>query len=132
MFKHLINLFFPKSCAGCNSILLQNEMVICTGCRHQIPITNHHLNPENEVIQKFYGRIQLEFGAALFYFHKKGIVQEMMHQLKYKNREEISITIGEWYAQILKDHWQIHQFDYIIPVPLHKKRLKKRGYNQVE
>ncbi len=132
MIQHLINLFFPKSCAGCHSFLLSDEKVICTQCRHEIPLTNHHKIEENEVIQKFYGRIPLEFGAALFYFHKKGIVQEMIHKLKYKGHEEISETIGNWYATELKDLEQLKGIDYIIPVPLHKKRLRERGYNQVE
>ena len=132
MWNHLLNLFFPKSCAGCHSILLSDEKVICTQCRHEIPLTNHHMIENNEVIQKFYGRIPLEFGAALFYFHKKGIVQEMIHKLKYKGQEEISETVGYWYASELKDLEQLKNIDYIIPVPLHQKRLRERGYNQVE
>ena len=132
MIRHLINLFFPKSCAGCHSFLLSDEKVICTQCRHEIPLTNHHKIQENEVIQKFYGRIPLEYGSALFYFHKKGIVQEMIHKLKYKGHEEISETIGNWYAAELKDLEQLKNIDYIIPVPLQKKRLRERGYNQVE
>ena len=132
MWNHLLNLFFPKSCAGCRVILLSDEKVICTQCRHEIPLTNHHTIENNEVIQKFYGRIPLEFGAALFYFHKKGIVQEMIHQLKYKGQEDISETVGRWYASELKGLEHIKTIDYIIPVPLHKKRLRERGYNQVE
>jgi ComF family protein len=132
MLSYLLNLFFPKSCAGCQSILLSDEKVICTQCRHEIPLTNHHKIEGNEVFQKFYGRIPLEYGSALFYFHKKGIVQEMIHQLKYKGREEISEVIGHWYAEELRHLEQLKYIDYIIPVPLHKKRLRERGYNQVE
>lgn len=132
MFQNLLNLFFPKACAGCQSFLLTDELVICTQCRHEIPLTNHHKIEENEVMQKFYGRIPLEFGAALFHFHKKGIVQEMIHKLKYKGQEEISETIGNWYSEELQHLEQIKNIDYIIPVPLHKKRLHERGYNQVE
>lgn len=132
MIQNLLNLFFPKSCAGCESFLLSYEKVICTQCRHEIPLTNHHQIEDNEIFQKFYGRIPLEFGAALFYFHKKGIVQEMIHKLKYKGQEEIGEIIGNWYGEILKDSEQLKDIDYIIPVPLHKKRLHQRGYNQVE
>jgi ComF family protein len=132
MFKHLIDLFFPKACAGCNAFLLIDEKVICTQCRHEIPLTNHHKITDNELVMKFYGRIPLEFGAALFYFHKLGIVQEMMHKLKYRGQEEIGEMIGYWYAEELKTVEIIATSDFIIPVPLHKKRLKTRGYNQVE
>ena len=132
MWNDLLNLFFPKSCAGCHSILLREEKVICTQCRHEIPLTNHHKIKENEVIQKFYGRIPLEYGSALVYFHKKGIVQEIIHKLKYKGQEEIGEIIGEWYSEDLQKLEEIKSIDYIIPVPLHKKRLRERGYNQVE
>ncbi|MFN3752657.1 ComF family protein [Flavobacterium sp.] len=131
MLNHLLNLFFPKSCAGCRSILLSYELLICTQCRHEIPLTNFHKNEENEMYQKFYGRIPLEFGAAFFYFHKKGIVQEMMHQLKYKGQQEIGEIVGHWYASELKDLASMKNIDYIIPVPLHKRRFRERGYNQV-
>ncbi|MGG7036103.1 MAG: ComF family protein [Flavobacterium sp.] len=132
MLHHLLNLFFPNACAGCDSILLSSETIICTRCRHQAPLTHHHNIPNNEVIQKFYGRIPLEFGAAMLYFHKKGIVQEMMHKLKYKGQQEISEMIGNWYAEELKNTVPIQKIDCIIPVPLHPKRIKKRGYNQAE
>jgi ComF family protein len=131
MLNHLLNLFFPKSCVGCHSFLLSDELVICTQCRHEIPLTNFHKNQENEMFQKFYGRIPLEFGAALFYFHKKGIVQEMMHQLKYKGQQEIGEIVGHWYASELKDLEPMRNIDYIVPVPLHKRRFRERGYNQV-
>jgi ComF family protein len=131
MFQHLINLFFPKSCAACEAFLLAEEIVICTSCRHKLPQTNYHLLEENELVKKFYGRIPIEFGAALFYFHKSGMVQELMHKLKYKGQEEIGAMIGSWYAEQLKSIEILKTADYIIPVPLHKKRLRERGYNQV-
>lgn len=131
MFKSLLNLFFPKSCAGCNSFLLSTEYVICTECRHEIPITNHHKIKNNEAFSKFYGRIPIEFASAFFYFHKKGIVQEMIHKLKYKGHQEIGSAIGYWYAEELKNCTEISDVDFLIPVPLHEKRLKERGYNQV-
>lgn len=131
MFESIINLFFPKVCSGCNSFLLSNENVICTVCRHDIPLTNHHLNPENDAFKKFYGRIPVIHTSALFYFHKKGIVQELIHNLKYKGHEEIGTVLGEWYAEDLKNIKLLQSVDEIIPVPLHPKKLKERGYNQV-
>ncbi len=82
-------------------------------------------------MQKFYGKIPLEFAASLLYFHKKGIVQEMIHKLKYKGHEEIGETLGNWYAEELKNIAQIKSVDMIISVPLHPKKLRERGYNQV-
>ncbi|RYJ53078.1 ComF family protein [Flavobacterium petrolei] len=131
MFESIINLFFPKVCSGCSSFLLSNENVICTVCRHEIPLTNHHLNPENDAFKKFYGRIPVMHTSALFYFHKKGIVQELIHNLKYKGHEEIGAILGEWYAEDLKTIDLLQSVDEIIPVPLHRRKLKERGYNQV-
>ena len=131
MFKSIINLFFPKVCSGCNSFLLTNENVICTHCRHDIPLTNHHLIADNDAFKKFYGRIPVLHASALFYFYKKGIVQQLIHNLKYKGHEEIGTILGEWYAEDLKTIDSLHDIDQIIPVPLHRRKLKERGYNQV-
>lgn len=131
MFQNLLNLFFPKACCGCNSFLQSTENVICTKCRHEIPLTNHHSNEENEVMSRFYGRIPLEHASTLFYFHKKGIVQEMIHKLKYKGHQEVGETIGFWFGEELKNVEKLKDVDFIIPVPLHKRRLRTRGFNQV-
>jgi ComF family protein len=131
MFKSLINLFFPEVCAGCDSFLLASENVICTVCRHNIPMTNHHQIHQNEAYQKFYGKLPVEFVSTMCFFHKKGIVQEMIHKLKYKGHQEIGTAVGDWYAEALKTIAVFKEIDEIIPVPLHRKRLRSRGYNQV-
>ena len=131
MFKSLLHLFFPPTCAGCKTILIVNENVICTSCRHEMPLTQHHLNPENDAYKKFYGRIPVEHVSALVYFHKKGIVQELIHSLKYRGQEAIGTVFGEWYAEELKNIPVLSTVDTIIPVPLHPKKLSERGYNQV-
>lgn len=131
MINYLINLFFPKVCSGCHSLLLQNETVFCTVCRHEMPLTQYHLNPKNEAVKKFYGKIDIQFASAFLYFNKKGIVQELIHNLKYKGHQEIGTVLGNWYAEDLKElHLEI-PFDAVIPVPLHKRKFKERGYNQV-
>ncbi|WP_428230941.1 ComF family protein [Flavobacterium sp.] len=131
MFNYLINLFFPKVCAGCHTILLTNESVLCTHCRHEMPLTQYHLDPKNEAVKKFYGKITIEHASALLYFNKKGIVQELIHNLKYKGREEIGTVLGNWYVEDLKQLNLETPFDIIIPVPLHPKKFRERGYNQV-
>jgi ComF family protein len=131
MFKSLLQLFFPPVCAGCKTVLVANENVICTKCRHEIPLTQHHLNLENEAFKKFYGRIPVEHVSALVYFHKKGIVQELIHSLKYRGQEAIGTVLGEWYAEELKSSQLLQTVDTIVPVPLHPKKLRERGYNQV-
>lgn len=131
MFTSLINLFYPRICAACDGFLLQDEKVICTRCRHEIPQTHHYLNPNNEAFSKFYGKIPVEFALAMFYFHKMGRVQEMIHKLKYKGHEEIGAAIGFWFGEELKQFEPIKDISCIVPVPLHPRKLKERGYNQV-
>ncbi len=131
MFNFIINLFFPKICSACDTILLENENVLCTICRHELPLTQYHLNPKNEAVKKFYGKIETEHVSALLYFNKKGIVQQLIHNLKYKGHEEIGTVLGDWYSEDLKGLKLETPFDVVIPVPLHKRKFKERGYNQV-
>jgi len=96
-----------------------------------MPLTQYHLDDKNEAVKKFYGKIEIEHASALLYFNKKGIVQELIHNLKYKGHEEIGFVLGNWYVEDLKELTLETPFDFIVPVPLHPKKLKERGYNQV-
>jgi len=131
MLKNLIDLFFPVVCLSCSNILIEGEKVLCLHCRHDLPITDHFENPENDIHKKFYGRLEVEFGASLLNFHKEGMVQRLIHQLKYKGREEVGAYLGGWCGELLKEYCPNHDFDIIIPVPLHKRKRRQRGYNQL-
>lgn len=132
MLKSLFNLLFPKVCLACNTFLLSEEEIICTACRHELPLTNYHLETENELAKKFFGRIEFQFAASMMYYHKRGIVHELIHNLKYHGHQEIGTFLGNWYGEDLKCLEIVTDFDMIIPVPLHKKRLKERGFNQID
>lgn len=131
MIKNLLNLFFPKVCLACNDALIDYEIDICTSCRHELPITNFHFETDNEVAKIFYGRVKIEQATALLRFQKKGIVQQLIHNLKYKGQEQIGPLLGKWLGHELQSSELYKTIDMVIPVPLHKSRLKKRGYNQV-
>jgi ComF family protein len=98
---------------------------------HHLPLTHHHNLKENEMHRAFYGIVPFEFGASLLYFRKKGIAQQLMHNLKYKNQQEIGTFLGDIFLKNVLDLPIFNDIDVIIPVPLHKKRLHERGYNQV-
>ena len=132
MLKSLFNLLYPKTCCGCTRPLLESENELCTQCRHDMPFTLHHRQPDNETTKKFYGRLPLEHASSMVYFHKEGIVQELIHNLKYRRRHEISALMGQWYSHDLKALDALKTVTDVVPVPLHKKRLRERGYNQVE
>jgi ComF family protein len=80
----------------------------------------------------FYGRIPVEIATSLLRFEKKGITQRLMHHLKYKGQQELGTLFGEWLGEEMALHDHSKAIDLVIPVPLHRRRLRKRGYNQVE
>ncbi|MDG1731196.1 MAG: phosphoribosyltransferase family protein [Algibacter sp.] len=131
MVKSIVNLFFPKVCYACLNLLNDNEDTICLDCRHDLPITNFHFDNNDAVKKVLYGRAELEHGTALFRFEKKGNVQRLIHNLKYKDHEHIGFVLGNWLGGELKTLDAYKNIDAVIPVPLHKNKLKKRGYNQV-
>jgi len=131
MIRHLTDLFFPRVCSGCKGLLLGNEYALCTDCRHEIPLTGFHLDPQNEAFMKFYGLVDVQYASSFLYFHKRGIVQELIHSLKYRGHEEIGKLLGHWYGAELKNVAVLQDITHIVPVPLHKRKFRKRGYNQV-
>lgn len=131
MLSSLTNLFFPKICHACNTILKDNELGICVVCRHELPLTNYHFERPETVKKIFYGRVHLEAATALFYFHKSGRVQQMLHHLKYKGKEDLGRIFGNWLGAELLESPYFESIDVVIPVPVHFKKLKQRGYNQV-
>lgn len=96
-----------------------------------MPFTGHYTNVDNETAKKFLGRLPLQHASALLYFHKEGIVQNLIHNLKYRGQQQVGTVMGQWYAVNLKNIESLHGVTHIIPVPLHPKKLRERGYNQV-
>jgi ComF family protein len=127
----MLNLLFPKICHGCSEVLQSSEKVLCIRCRHEIPVVAHHRNGSDGMKRIFYGRVPVENATALFRFEKEGITQRLIHSLKYRRQEEISRFLGEWLGAELAENENYANIDMVIPVPIHKKKLRKRGYNQV-
>ncbi|GAA4273568.1 ComF family protein [Aquimarina gracilis] len=91
----------------------------------------HNVNAK-KIEKVFYGRAKIENAASLFVFQKNGLVQNLIHNLKYKGREEIGEELGKWLGEKLIQNTDYQLIDIVLPVPIHKKRRKERGYNQVE
>lgn len=130
--KNIIDTFFPRLCFGCDTPLLRNQKILCTSCLHQLPFTRQHLYRDHEALDKFYGRLSVQSCSCLLYFTKEGLVQRLFHHLKYKNQSQISYYLGQMYAFQLQNIDWLTTVDSIIPVPLHKKKQKARGFNQVD
>lgn len=86
---------------------------------------------DNPVSQLFWGRTKIEYATGYFHFNKGSQYQHMMHKFKYHGNKEIGYVLGKTFGNQLRKS-AFNQVDVIIPVPLHKSKLKKRGYNQSE
>jgi ComF family protein len=117
---------------GCDRSLTAGEQVICTACRSEIPMALNHLDKDDKVKELFFARVDVQTATSLFYYEKIGVVQQLIHQLKYRGHEEVGYFLGKWMAAALKDDPAFKDIDLVIPVPVHPKRLTKRGYNQVD
>jgi len=130
-FNDFFNLFFPDLCVVCNEHLVNQEKLICTKCLYKLPKTNFHLHKDNPVSQVFWGRVPIENATGYFFFHKGSTYQHMMHKYKYHGYKEIGYVLGKSFGSQLRES-HFNTIDVIVPVPLHKTKLKKRGYNQSE
>lgn len=126
------NLLFPDLCIVCGENLLRNEQHICLNCLHSIPKTNFHLLSDNPIEKRFWGKVPIHGGTAFFFFQKGSPFQKLLHSLKYKGNKEIGEILGKYAAADIVDCAYFETVDVIIPVPLHPKKYKKRGYNQSE
>ena len=132
LLRDFISLFFPRLCAACDAALLSHEEVLCTLCWHQLPLTGFHKLDDNAVSRIFWGRVNITHAAAFCYFQKGGKVQHLIHLMKYKGRKEIGEYLGKIYGKQLRDVELYRDVDVIVPVPLHRRKQRKRGFNQSE
>lgn len=133
MVNDLIHLFFPRLCSGCQNALRSTENTLCLSCTVKLPKTHFNKNGQNNPLSSiFWGRAPVAYTAAYLNFRKQSIVQNLLHELKYGAHPELGIFLGSAYGMDLKGEPGFADNDLIIPVPLHPKRLKERGYNQSE
>lgn len=134
--KHLLNdfvdLFYPRLCLLCKNSLIDNEQQICLHCLFNLPKTNFHTNKDNPVSALFAGFRQVNEVTAFLFFEKDGITQKLIHSFKYYDNKTLAEYLGRIAALELKEYGFYASVDTIIPVPLHRKKEKKRGYNQSE
>ncbi|TDH24067.1 ComF family protein [Segetibacter sp. 3557_3] len=125
-----IHLLFPHNCVGCGSDLLGNEDELCFRCHTDLPVTGFFDQPGNPVEQIFYGRLNVKSAAAAYYFTKDSLIQQLIVQLKYRGNKEIGYYLGKLAGQYLVGSRYFKKADLLLPLPLNKKKEKKRGYNQ--
>ena len=92
--------------------------------------TNYFEIKENDLQKLFWGKVELGYAAALYKFVNDSPLQKMIHALKYEENQEVGIYLGEQIAYEIEESIFFKDIDYIMPVPLHPKKEKIRGYNQ--
>jgi competence protein ComFC len=121
----LVDLFFPMRCIHCNYVI-DTTQILCVSCVTDLPYTHWNLDQKNKAFKQLYQYCRVEGAYSLLHFTKENCTQSILHEMKYKSRPEPGIDLADLVSIDLS------RFDYIIPIPLHRKRLKERGYNQVE
>ena len=130
--QDIIGLVYPETCCCCNKLLINSEKVTCLWCLYNLPRTKYHLLKENFVFELFYGRANIENATSMFFFDKGTNYQRIIHKLKYKGEKDIGVEFGRVFGNEIKESEDYSNFDYIVPVPLHPDKMKRRGFNQSE
>ncbi len=89
-----------------------------------------YLSQSNAFTERFWGRLPVVTGSALYYFNRKSPIQKALHRLKYQNQAEIGVRLGNVFGRLLKQSPFYQELEGIVPVPLHPKKEQLRGYNQ--
>jgi ComF family protein len=126
------SLIFPQTCLACSESLARGEDHICTPCRAQLPYTDYHklTEKDNPLARRFWGKVPLHHTLSYLRFLRHGRVQHLLHQLKYQGQREVGQILGRWYGAELAQQGLHLDFDLVVPVPLHPRKLAKRGFNQ--
>lgn len=126
----LIHLFYPHICIGCGSDVIEHGQVICAQCFSELPVTDYFLFANNPVERLFAGRVLVQNSGSAFYFTKDSVLQNIMHEIKYKGNVEAGLFIGKQTGLALQQSGRFTDIDVIVPMPLSGKRMRHRGYNQ--
>jgi ComF family protein len=132
LINDFMSLIYPRRCEACGNALYQHEHFICSFCHVNLPRSNYHLLQENEILKLLAGRVPLRLASSFFVYEKKGRVQGMLHAIKYQDQKELGAYLGRLYASGASEKAVFEGIDVIVPIPLHRKKLRSRGYNQSE
>ncbi|MCL2727861.1 MAG: ComF family protein [Bacteroidales bacterium] len=132
MLGQLFSLFFPRLCAVCHKSLISVEKLLCLGCISDLPRSGYWLREENIVANLFCEspEIRAQHASSLLYYTKESPYHQLLIRLKYKGETQIGIELGQWFGAELIKAPLYQTIEAIVPVPLHPKKERKRGYNQ--
>lgn len=132
MFTFILQLIYPKQCCACKEALLFGEEFICIACLIAIPRYDFRQEKSNYLVEKFEDLPNLGQIYAFAWFTEQGKMQALMHQIKYKGNVPLAHYMGKKFTRAFEKEFNEANFDVIVPIPLHPKRKRERGYNQSE
>ena len=130
--QSLLQLFFPQTCQGCGSDAVSKEQLLCINCNQRLPITDFYDHAGNASEKMLTGRLPFISMASHFFFTQQSLIQQLMHQFKYKGKTEIGEFFGRKMGASIIRSSRFSGIDAIIPMPLHQQKQKQRHYNQAE
>lgn len=132
LFADVISLFVPPRCSVCGRLLMEGERTFCNGCRATAPMTDYVGEADNPVFRRFWGIVPVERASALIFFVKGSGWQRAVHDFKYRSAWRVAEECGEWLGAELAASGLYADVDVVVPVPLHRLKELRRGYNQSE
>jgi ComF family protein len=129
---NLLNLVFPKVCIYCVKNLYAGEEFLCVACTKDLPLVPWNKGDCFPVSNQLKGKANFIYTYSLYYYFKAGKTGKLIKEIKYRSNKELGISLGRRFGERLKENPTIKEIDFIVPVPLHPRRMLKRGYNQAE
>lgn len=129
-FQRLLDLIYPRTCAACKKPLDEVRTPICINCIIDLPVIINDTVQQRKIIQKFDGKVNIKDARSYLLFEKGNVAQKLIHALKYQNKKELGIWLGKKYGEVSVKSEEWDGIDLLIPIPMHKKKLNQRGYNQ--
>lgn len=128
--RALRTLIIGDSCIICGGYADASTHHICTKCRINIPLTNYYKEADNPIRERFSVFAPVQRASALYFFDVDPLWREVIHRCKYKGQWRLAYVMGRWYGELLQESGEYDDVDVIVPIPLHPKKILKRGYNQ--
>lgn len=132
MLRKLLATIFPVTCLTCKKQLVKTEEWFCTHCEINFDSIITSDSTSEELAQLFWGKAQVNFVYAPYYFYKKENLQRIIHEFKYNKNKKLAITMGRKIAEQLTKKNALPKNTVVTFVPMANKKQKKRGYNQAE
>ncbi|MDE6831711.1 MAG: ComF family protein [Muribaculaceae bacterium] len=130
--RDLAGVIWPRTCAICGRTLVDGEDALCLNCLSNIPLTQLHRTEFNSIHQRLAADVRIERAGAMMKYVRRGAYSGLIRRGKYNDRPDLLRSLSYLYAsQLLADNF-FEGIDLIIPVPMHKWKKLKRGYNQSE